>query len=36
MKFNTAGQSKNYVKIYSFYEMNIKLVGDFNYTVGKK
>jgi hypothetical protein len=35
MKFNTAGQPK-YVKIYSFYEMNIKLVGDFNYTIGKK
>lgn len=33
MKFNTAGQP-NYVKIYSFYEMNVKLVGDFNYTVG--
>jgi len=35
MKFNTSDQPK-YVKIYSFYEMNIKLVGDFNYTVGKK
>ena len=35
MKFNTAGQPK-YVKIYSYYEMNIKLVGDFNYTIGKK
>lgn len=35
MKYNTAGQP-NYVKIYSFYEMNVKLVGDFNYTVGKK
>ncbi|MEK6615358.1 MAG: hypothetical protein AABZ32_04490 [Bacteroidota bacterium] len=34
MKYNTAGQP-NYVKIYSFYEMNVKLVGDFNYTVGK-
>ena len=33
MKFNTTGQS--YVKIYSFYEMNVQLVGDFNYTVGK-
>ena len=35
IKFNTAGKP-SYVKIYSFYEMHIKLVGDFNYTVGKK
>ena len=34
IKFNTAGQP-NYVKIYSFYEINVKLAGDFNYTVGK-
>jgi len=34
MRFNTVGQS-SYVKIYSFYEMDMKLVGDFNYTVGK-
>ncbi|MBI4930001.1 MAG: hypothetical protein HY841_04500 [Bacteroidetes bacterium] len=34
IKFNTAGQP-NYVKIYDFYQMNVKLVGDFNYTVGK-
>ncbi|MFH1005292.1 MAG: hypothetical protein V1781_07355 [Bacteroidota bacterium] len=34
IKFNTAGQP-NYVKIYSFYQMNIKLVGDFNYTISK-
>ena len=35
MKFITAHQP-DYVKIYSNYEMNIKLVGDFNYTIGKK
>jgi hypothetical protein len=35
IKFNTANQS-NYIKIYSFYQMNFKVVGDFNYTVGKK
>ncbi|MBI3502823.1 MAG: hypothetical protein HY063_13610 [Bacteroidetes bacterium] len=35
IKFNTSGQP-NYVKIYSFYAMNVKLVGDFNYTFGKK
>ena len=34
IKFNTAGQP-GYVKVYSFYKMNVKLVGDFNYTVGK-
>lgn len=34
MNFNTTGQP-SYVKIYSFYEMNVKLVGDFSYTVGK-
>ncbi|TAL60266.1 MAG: hypothetical protein EPN85_07585 [Bacteroidetes bacterium] len=34
LKFNTAGQP-NYVKLYSFYEMNVKLVGDFNYTFGR-
>ncbi len=27
IKFNTANQP-SYVKIYSFYEMNVKLVGD--------
>ena len=35
LKFNTAGQP-NYVKIYSFYKMDVKIVGDFNYTVNKK
>lgn len=35
VKFNTAGQP-SYVKIYSFYGMNVKIVGAFNYTVGKK
>lgn len=35
IKFNTANQP-NYVKIYSFYEMKVQVVGDFNYTVGKK
>jgi len=35
LKFNTQNQP-NYVKIYSFYELNIKLIADFNYTVGKK
>jgi hypothetical protein len=35
MKCNTAGQP-SYVKLYSFYEMNVKLVANFNYTVGKK
>jgi hypothetical protein len=34
IKFNTAGQP-NYVKIYSFYQMDVQLVGDFNYTVKK-
>ena len=34
VRFNTSGQP-NYVKIYSFYEMKIKIVGDFNYTVAK-
>lgn len=34
LKFNTEGKP-SYVKIYSFYEMDVKLVGDFNYTVGK-
>lgn len=34
VKFNTAGKPA-YVKLYSFYEMDVKLVGDFNYTVGK-
>lgn len=31
-KYNTAA-APNYVKIYSNYDMNIKLTGDFNYTV---
>lgn len=35
IKFNTVYQPK-YLKIYSFYQMNVKVVGDFNYTVGKK
>jgi hypothetical protein len=35
IKFNTANQP-SYVKIYSFYSMNVKLVGDFNFTVNKK
>jgi hypothetical protein len=35
IKFNTANQP-NYVKIYSFYELKFKVVGDFNYTVGKR
>ncbi len=34
LKFNTAGKP-NYVKLYSTYEMNVKVVGEFNYTVGK-
>lgn len=34
MKYNTASQP-NHVKIYSFYEMNVKIVGDVNYTIGK-
>ncbi|HEY4800198.1 MAG TPA: hypothetical protein VII99_14050, partial [Bacteroidia bacterium] len=33
IKFNTTGM--NFVKIYDYYKMNAKLVGDFNYTVGK-
>jgi len=32
VKFNTASKP-NYVKIYSNYSIDIKLVGDFNYTV---
>lgn len=35
IKFNTAAQP-SYVKIYSFYELNVKLIADFNYTIGKK
>lgn len=35
IKFNTAGQP-SYVKIYSFYELNVKLIADFNYTIGEK
>ncbi len=35
IKFNTANQP-NYIKIYSFYQLNLRVVGDFNYTVGKK
>ena len=35
IKFNTANQP-NYIKIYNFYQMNLKVVGDFNYTVEKK
>lgn len=34
VKFNTANQP-NYVKVYDFYKMDVKLVGDFNYTAGK-
>lgn len=34
MKYNTTGQP-NHVKIYSFYEMSVKVVGDVNYTIGK-
>jgi len=34
IKFNTANQP-SYVKIYSFYQINVKVVGDFNYTLGK-
>lgn len=34
MKFNTSGQPNN-VKVYNSYEIKIKLVGDFNYTIGK-
>ncbi|MBI4945981.1 MAG: hypothetical protein HY840_06230 [Bacteroidetes bacterium] len=34
IKFNTANQP-NYLKIYSFYEMKVKVVGDFNYSVRK-
>jgi hypothetical protein len=37
IKFNTTNPiPPNYVKIYSFYQINVKVVGDFNYTVGKK
>jgi hypothetical protein len=32
VKFNTAAQPK-YIKIYSDYSMDIKLTGDFNYTL---
>jgi hypothetical protein len=32
VKFNTSAQP-NYIKIYSDYKIDIKLVGDFNYTV---
>lgn len=32
IKFNTAAQP-NYIKIYSDYTMDIKVVGDFNYTL---
>ncbi len=34
IKFNTTNQP-NYIKIYSFYKMDVSLVGDFNYAVGK-
>ena len=33
--FNTQNQP-SHVKIYSFYRMDVQVVGDFNYTVGKK
>ncbi len=33
-KFNTAGLG-HYVKIYSYYDLKLKLTGDFTYTVGK-
>ena len=32
VKFNTSAQPQ-YIKIYSDYSINVKLVGDFNYTV---
>ncbi|HET6228357.1 MAG TPA: hypothetical protein VFF27_18900, partial [Bacteroidia bacterium] len=32
IKFNTAAQP-NYIKIYSDYTMDIKVVGDFNYSL---
>lgn len=35
IKFNTAGHPAH-VKIYNFYELNLKLIADFNYTLGKK
>ncbi len=35
IKYNTAG-NPNYVKIYSNYQINIKIIGDFNFTIGKK
>lgn len=35
IKFNTTHQP-DYVKIYSYYQIDVKVVGDFNYTVGKK
>ncbi|MCC6837336.1 MAG: hypothetical protein IT234_02245, partial [Bacteroidia bacterium] len=31
-KFNTSAQPQ-YIKIYSDYSLDVKLVGDFNYTV---
>ena len=34
LKFNTQGKP-SYVKLYSTYEMKVKVVGEFNYTVGK-
>lgn len=35
VKFNTSAQP-NYVKIYSTYKMDVKVVGDLNCTTGKK
>jgi hypothetical protein len=35
VKFNTAAKP-NYIKIYSDYKMDVKLVGDFDYTVQLK
>ncbi len=35
VKFNTSAQPQ-YIKIYSEYSIDVKLVGDFNYTVQLK
>lgn len=34
IRFNTAGQP-NYVKIYDYYGIKVRVVGDFNYTLSK-
>lgn len=35
IKFNTQNQP-SHVKIYSFYRMDVQIIGGFNYTIGKK